>query len=180
MFDSLPLARAPRYAFRKEMTDVVIQDLTSHNESRIKCRDLVKKIAIYQDQLAVCCCGGEPDGRSCCLLAILTPLLCPSQVQLPHQINLYELFSQDGNVTKFRIKVCTVNLSISPLPLLPSPLPPPIPPPPTAQDQEDDRLQPARRLRPAHYPVPGEAPAVLLLSGRQGAVCSNQWAGGGW
>jgi len=35
------------------MTDVVVQDLVTNNKVRIKCRDLIKKIAIYRDRLAV-------------------------------------------------------------------------------------------------------------------------------
>lgn len=35
------------------MTDVVIQDLTTESETRIRCREMVKKIAIYKDRLAV-------------------------------------------------------------------------------------------------------------------------------
>jgi len=64
-----------RYAFRKQMTDVVIQDLTTKSESRIKCRDLVKKIAIYKDRMAV---------------------------QLPNQINIYEIIQTDSGETKAR------------------------------------------------------------------------------
>lgn len=35
------------------MTDVVVQNLVNNKKVRIKCRDLVKKIAIYKKQLAV-------------------------------------------------------------------------------------------------------------------------------
>lgn len=35
------------------MTDVVVQNLVSNKKVRIKCRDLIKKIAIYKDHLAV-------------------------------------------------------------------------------------------------------------------------------
>lgn len=35
------------------MTDVVVQNLVTNQKVRIKCRDLVKKIAIYKDRLAV-------------------------------------------------------------------------------------------------------------------------------
>jgi len=35
------------------MTDVVVQDLVTNKKVRIKCRDLIKKIAIYRDRLAV-------------------------------------------------------------------------------------------------------------------------------
>ncbi|XP_027848854.1 intraflagellar transport protein 122 homolog [Aphis gossypii] len=42
-----------KYAYRENMTDVVVQDLVTNKKVRIKCRDLVKKIAIYKDRLAV-------------------------------------------------------------------------------------------------------------------------------
>lgn len=35
------------------MTDVVVQNLVTNQKVRIKCRDLVKKTAIYKDRLAV-------------------------------------------------------------------------------------------------------------------------------
>ena len=35
------------------MTDVVVQHLLSNEVTRIKCRDLVKRIAIYRNRLAV-------------------------------------------------------------------------------------------------------------------------------
>jgi len=38
------------------MTDVVVQNLVTNKKIRIKCRDLVKKIAIYKDRLAVSLC----------------------------------------------------------------------------------------------------------------------------
>jgi len=65
-----------RYAFRKQMTDVMIQDLTTKSETRIKCRDLVKKIAIYKDRMAV---------------------------QLPNAINVYDVFTTETGETKAHI-----------------------------------------------------------------------------
>lgn len=35
------------------MTDVIIQHLLTEQKVRIKCRDLIKKIAIYKHRLAV-------------------------------------------------------------------------------------------------------------------------------
>lgn len=58
------------YAYRDFMTDVIIQNLTTEQKARIKCRDYVKKIAIYRERLAV---------------------------QLPNMILVYELTpSEDG------------------------------------------------------------------------------------
>jgi hypothetical protein len=38
---------------RENMTDVIIQHLLTDQKVRIKCRDLIKKIAIYKHRLAV-------------------------------------------------------------------------------------------------------------------------------
>ena len=42
-----------RYAYRENMTDVVVQGLMNEQKVRIKCRDCVKLIAMYKDRLAV-------------------------------------------------------------------------------------------------------------------------------
>lgn len=42
-----------RYAYRDAMTDVVVQHLVTEQRVRIKCRDYVRKIAVYKDRLAV-------------------------------------------------------------------------------------------------------------------------------
>ena len=66
-----------RYAYRENMTDVVIQHLTTDQRARIKCRDYIKKIALYRDRLAV---------------------------QLPDRIIIYELFHDDATDMHYRIK----------------------------------------------------------------------------
>ncbi|KAG7202395.1 hypothetical protein KM043_018711, partial [Ampulex compressa] len=42
-----------RYAYRKNMTDVIIHHLVTNQKVRIKCKDLVCRIAIYRGKLAV-------------------------------------------------------------------------------------------------------------------------------
>ncbi|XP_046555893.1 intraflagellar transport protein 122 homolog [Haliotis rubra] len=72
-----------RYAYRDNMTDVIIQHLITDqkvyfsNFSPIKCRDLVKKIAIYRHRLAV---------------------------QLPDRIVIYELYTDDSADMHYRVK----------------------------------------------------------------------------
>ncbi|KAJ3255478.1 hypothetical protein HDU77_003673 [Chytriomyces hyalinus] len=66
-----------RYAFRENMTDVVIQHLSTDQRARIKCRDYVKKIAVYKDRLAV---------------------------QLPDRVIIYELHRDDPTDMHYRIK----------------------------------------------------------------------------
>lgn len=66
-----------RYAFRENMTDVIIQHLLTEQKVRIKCRDLIKKIAIYKHRLAV---------------------------QLPERVVIYELYSNDTNDMHYRVK----------------------------------------------------------------------------
>ncbi|KND02004.1 uncharacterized protein SPPG_02510 [Spizellomyces punctatus DAOM BR117] len=66
-----------RYAYRENMTDVVIQHLSTNQRARIKCRDYVKKIAVHKDKLAV---------------------------QLPEKVIIYELFNDDSSDMHYRIK----------------------------------------------------------------------------
>ncbi|CAH3150863.1 unnamed protein product [Porites lobata] len=66
-----------RYAFRDNMTDVIIQHLITEQKVRIKCRDLVKKIAIYRHRLAV---------------------------QLPDKIVIYELNTDDISDMHYKVK----------------------------------------------------------------------------
>uniref|UniRef100_A0A3B3W2G3 Intraflagellar transport protein 122 homolog n=1 Tax=Poecilia latipinna TaxID=48699 RepID=A0A3B3W2G3_9TELE len=41
------------YAYRDNMTNVIVQDLITEQNLRIKCHELVKKIAIYRNRLAI-------------------------------------------------------------------------------------------------------------------------------
>ncbi|EPZ35509.1 hypothetical protein O9G_003401 [Rozella allomycis CSF55] len=41
------------YAFRENMTNVIIHDLDNGLKAKIKCRDLVKRIAVFKDKLAI-------------------------------------------------------------------------------------------------------------------------------
>jgi intraflagellar transport protein 122 len=42
-----------RYAYRDQLTDVIIQHLVTDTRVRIRCRDYVKKIALFKERLAV-------------------------------------------------------------------------------------------------------------------------------
>ncbi|XP_059379664.1 intraflagellar transport protein 122 homolog isoform X1 [Carassius carassius] len=66
-----------RYAYRESMTDVIVQHLITEQKVRIKCRELVKKIAIYRSRLAI---------------------------QLPEKILIYELHSDDSSDMHYRVK----------------------------------------------------------------------------
>jgi len=66
-----------RYAYRDNMTDVIIQHLITEQKVRIKCRELVKRIAIYKHRLAV---------------------------QMPEKIVIYELFSNDTSDMTYKLK----------------------------------------------------------------------------
>eukprot|EP00854_Cymbomonas_tetramitiformis_P014886 gene14886-17599_t len=65
-----------RYAYRDFMTDVIIQHLITEQKVRIKCRDYVKKIAVYKDRLAV---------------------------QLPDRVIIYELSHDDAFDMHYRV-----------------------------------------------------------------------------
>eukprot|EP00049_Salpingoeca_infusionum_P018533 m.357671 g.357671 ORF g.357671 m.357671 type:complete len:1216 (-) comp17897_c0_seq1:1469-5116(-) len=65
-----------RYAIRRGMTNVVVQDLTTGREAKVPCKQLVKKLAIYKDRLAM---------------------------QLPNQVNVYEMKTGEDGKQKFRM-----------------------------------------------------------------------------
>ncbi|XP_050683954.1 intraflagellar transport protein 122 homolog [Leptidea sinapis] len=67
-----------KYAYRENMTDVIIQHLASGNKVRIKCHDTVHKIAIYKHRLAV---------------------------QLPERVLIYEQTDSEGMMYKVKEKL---------------------------------------------------------------------------
>ncbi|CAO1305157.1 unnamed protein product [Diamesa tonsa] len=76
-FNTVHALYRERYAFRENMCDVIIQHLVSGQKVRIKCRDLVHKIAIYRNRLAV---------------------------QLPERVVLYELNSAENQPMHYKVK----------------------------------------------------------------------------
>lgn len=66
-----------RYAYRDTMTDVIVQHLISEQRVRIKCKNYVKKIAVYRDRLAV---------------------------QLPEVVTIYELVNDDPMDMHYRVR----------------------------------------------------------------------------
>jgi len=66
-----------QYAYRDLMTDVVVQQLVSEKKVKIRCKDYVKKIAIYKDRLAV---------------------------QLPEKIMVYDLSYDDTYEMKYKLR----------------------------------------------------------------------------
>ena len=51
--DPLAATHRSRFTYRNNLTDVVIQHLVTNQKARIRCRDLVRKLAIYRNQLAI-------------------------------------------------------------------------------------------------------------------------------
>ncbi|XP_026481419.1 intraflagellar transport protein 122 homolog [Ctenocephalides felis] len=66
-----------RYAYRENLSDVIIQHLVSGQKVRIKCRDIVNKIAIYRNRLAI---------------------------QLPERVVVYELNSAENQPMHYKVK----------------------------------------------------------------------------
>ncbi|XP_009873538.1 PREDICTED: intraflagellar transport protein 122 homolog [Apaloderma vittatum] len=66
-----------RYAYRDSMTDVIVQHLITEQKVRIKGRELVKKIAIYKNRLAI---------------------------QMPEKILIYKLYSDNSSDMYYRLK----------------------------------------------------------------------------
>jgi intraflagellar transport protein 122 len=66
-----------RYAFRENMTDVVVEHLITEKKIKIRHKDYVKKIAVYKDRLAV---------------------------QLPDRVTIYELPPKSANSMKMNYR----------------------------------------------------------------------------
>lgn len=76
-FDTVQAIYSDRFAFRFNMTEVVIQHLNSTQKARIKCRDYIKKISVYKEILAV---------------------------QMPDKIVVYELIYDEQGDMHYRVK----------------------------------------------------------------------------
>ena len=66
-----------QYAFRQNMTEVIIHNLNTNQKARIKCKDCIKQIAVYKDVLVV---------------------------QLSSKIYIYELFLDEETQMHYRVK----------------------------------------------------------------------------
>ncbi|KAF7635241.1 hypothetical protein Mgra_00005356 [Meloidogyne graminicola] len=53
MLNTIHALHKDRYAFRENQTDVIIQQLQRQKSTRIRCSDLVRKVAIYNNRLAI-------------------------------------------------------------------------------------------------------------------------------
>ena len=53
LFPVVPALYKDRYAYRDQLTDIIIRHLGTDARVRIRCRDFVKKLALYKERLAV-------------------------------------------------------------------------------------------------------------------------------
>lgn len=53
MLNTIHALHKDHYAFRENQTDVVVQQLQKQKSTRIRSNDLVRKVAIYNNRLAV-------------------------------------------------------------------------------------------------------------------------------
>eukprot|EP00817_Percolomonadidae_sp_ATCC50343_P007795 CAMPEP_0117420108 /NCGR_PEP_ID=MMETSP0758-20121206/1516_1 /TAXON_ID=63605 /ORGANISM="Percolomonas cosmopolitus, Strain AE-1 (ATCC 50343)" /LENGTH=951 /DNA_ID=CAMNT_0005201535 /DNA_START=652 /DNA_END=3504 /DNA_ORIENTATION=- len=78
MFSTVHGLHEDQYAYRSLMTDVVVQDLVTENHLRIRCKDYVKRIAVYKGRLAV---------------------------QLPEKVYIYDIFfDENEGLMQFHIR----------------------------------------------------------------------------
>lgn len=52
-FDAVHFLYKDRYAYRENLTEIIVHHLVSDKKVRIKCKDLVKRISMYKNKLAV-------------------------------------------------------------------------------------------------------------------------------
>jgi len=77
MFNTVHALYKEIYAYRENMTEVVVQNLHSPDKLRLRCKDLVKKVSVYQSRLAV---------------------------QLSDKILIYEHTRNPGEPSRYRVK----------------------------------------------------------------------------
>lgn len=53
LFESVHSLYRDRYAYRENLTEIIVHNLVSDKKVRIKCKDLIKNISMYKNKLAV-------------------------------------------------------------------------------------------------------------------------------
>ena len=53
LFESVHSLYRDRYAYRENLTEIIVHNLLSDKKVRIKCKDLIKNISMYKNKLAV-------------------------------------------------------------------------------------------------------------------------------
>ena len=53
LFESVHSLYRDRYAYRENLTEIIVHNLMSDKKVRIKCKDLIKSISMYKNKLAV-------------------------------------------------------------------------------------------------------------------------------
>lgn len=92
-----------RYAYRDDMTDVVVHNLMTNDKVRIKCRDYVKKVAVYDQLLAV---------RWSRSKLVVSNSISIQQIQLPERVLLYRLKSDQADDTVNYQVIEKINIAI--------------------------------------------------------------------
>lgn len=87
------------------MTDVIVQHLLNNEVVRIKCRDWVKKIAVYKHRLAVSPIDNSLVPSPPRVRRIRVNFHDPHlQVLLPTRVIIYELVTKEANKMHYQIK----------------------------------------------------------------------------
>lgn len=88
-FDSIHSLYREKYAFRESLTEIIIHNLVTDKKVRIKCKDLVKRISLYKNKLAV---------------------------QLTDRVCIYESNAEEAQDMHFKLRKERIMIGTSPLP----------------------------------------------------------------